>query len=100
MKKNPTTAMVVFKVKPDKVERFLTAADRLIRKSRRQRGCLDYFIHQSWDYANIFMLYMNWADDDAYRRHVASAHIQEFDLELAKELLAEPYIMTRWRHLA
>ncbi|MFZ5453683.1 MAG: hypothetical protein ACOZF2_17645 [Thermodesulfobacteriota bacterium] len=35
----------------------------------------------------------------AFNRHVASPHVQGFDNELAEEPLAEPYAVSRLRHL-
>jgi quinol monooxygenase YgiN len=71
----------------------------LIPPSRAEDGCLNYYMHESLEDPREFMLYMNWRDEAAFNRHVATPHVQAFDKEFGAELLAEPYKVSRWRHL-
>jgi quinol monooxygenase YgiN len=93
------TVTVLCKAKPGMEERLKRTLAALIAPSRAEDGSIDYFMHQSLDEPSKFLLYMSWRDEAAFSRHVATPYVQEFDDRLAHELLAEPYILTRWRHL-
>jgi quinol monooxygenase YgiN len=99
MKNNRTTVTVTLKAKPGQEQRLREVLANLIEPSRDEDGCLNYFMHQSLDDAQSFMLYMYWRDEEAFDRHVRTPWVQDFDTSQAKDLLAEPYILTRWQYL-
>lgn len=93
------TVSVVLLAKPGLESRLRQVLAALIAPSRAEDGCLNYYMHESRETPGLFMLYMNWRDEAAFNRHVATPHVQAFDNDQAGELLAEPYVVSRWRHL-
>ena len=67
----------------------------LVAQTRREKGCVNYDLHQSQGNPREFMMYENWdsaADLDA---HAKSEHLQEFG-KAAGRLLERPTEITRW----
>lgn len=95
----PVTLLVSLKAKPKLVENLKQVLTDLAKASREESGCVAYHMHQSLDDPTQFMLYMQWKDVEAFDRHVQSQLVMQFDARQADELLAEPYVMTRWRVL-
>jgi len=93
------TVTVTCKAKGGLETRLKEVLTALINPSRAEDGCIDYYMHQSLSDPQVFLLYMNWRDEGAFGRHVQSPHVKEFDDRPAAALLAEPYPLTRWRHL-
>ena len=93
------TVTVTLTAKPGMEARLEQVLTGLIIPSRGEDGCLNYSMHRCLDHPGEFMLYMNWRDEAAFNRHVASPWVHEFDAQLADMLLQEPYVMKRWRHL-
>ncbi len=76
MNKPGVTHTVTLTAKPgmeDRLEQVLTG---LIIPSRGEDGCLNFYMHRSLERPREFMLYMNWRDDAAFNRHVASPWVQ------------------------
>jgi quinol monooxygenase YgiN len=94
------TVTVVFKAKAGMQPRLKKTLAALIHPSRSDEDCIHYFMHQSLEEPSQFLLYMIWRTEAAFSRYIATPQLQEFDDRLAHELLAEPYTLTRWRHLA
>ena len=99
MNDQTVTVSVVLRAKPGLESRLGQVLADLIAPSRAEDGCLNYYMHASLETPGLFMLYMNWRDEAAFNRHVATPHIQAFDNDLAGDLLAEPKAVSRWRHL-
>jgi quinol monooxygenase YgiN len=95
----PVAITVSLKTKPGFEARLHEVLTQLIGLSRAEDGCLNYYMHQSVDDPRTFLLYMNWQDQEAFQHHVQTSWVQEFDRNQAAQLLAEPYLLTRWRHL-
>jgi quinol monooxygenase YgiN len=51
------------------------------------------------DDPRLFLLYMNWRDEETFQRHVQAPLVKQFDDQLAQEMLAEPYVLQRWQQL-
>jgi len=99
MTSQPVAITVSLKAKPGLEALLHEVLTQLIAPSRGEEGCLDYYMHQAEDDPRAFLLYMNWRDEEAFQRHVQSSWVQDFDETQAALLLAEPYVLTRWRHL-
>lgn len=81
----------------DYVKHFLTD---LMIKSRQDKGCIAYNIHQSTDNPQEFMLYSLWRDKKSFENHNQSFHMQEFKQQLHTELFAKESPKTYWNLLA
>ncbi|HEY0545837.1 MAG TPA: putative quinol monooxygenase [Pyrinomonadaceae bacterium] len=67
----------------------------LVEPSRRERGCINYDLHQSADDACVFLFYENWESREDLERHLESPHSLLFD-ERTAGMLAEPEEITFW----
>lgn len=80
----------------DYIKNFLTD---LMAKSRQDKGCVTYNIHQSTENPQEFMLYSIWRDQDAFEKHNETLHMQEFKQKLHKELFSKESPKTYWNLL-
>lgn len=80
----------------DYVKGFLTD---LMDKSRQDKGCITYNIHQSTENPREFMLYSVWRDQTSFDDHNNTPHMQEFKHELHKELFTKESPKTYWNLL-
>ena len=95
----PVTVTVTCRAKPGMEQRTKEYFIGLLGPSRAEDGCIDYYWQQSLTDPAVFLLYMNWRDEAAFDRHVHDPLVSTFDQQLAGELLAEPYVLTRWQQL-
>jgi quinol monooxygenase YgiN len=56
------------------------AIEKLSEPSRREAGCLRYLANRSLTDHRLFLLYEEYADEDAYRAHTESEHFVRFAL--------------------
>lgn len=96
LSKDARIVTVSLKVKPDQIPRMYTISHELTAESRKEEGCLFYQVTESRNNPGRFHLYMVWRDEGAFRRHLATTHVKNFDSVQARELLSEPYQMERW----
>lgn len=99
MPNKPVTVTVMCKVRPGMEERTREYFTALIPASRAEEGCIDYEWQQAVDDPRLFLLYMNWRDEETFQRHVQAPLVKQFDDQLAQEMLAEPYVLQRWQQL-
>lgn len=67
----------------------------LVAETRKEKGCINYDLHQSQENATEFAMYENWdkaADLDA---HAKSSHLQAF-ARIAAHLLERPAEIRKW----
>jgi len=89
------TVVARIKAKPGLEDRVKQGLLALIAPTRKEEGCLNYDLHQSLDDKALFLFYENWASQEVFDRHLASAHVQAF-LAQAGELLAESPDIRLW----
>ena len=58
----------------------------LVEPSRREPGCLSYYVFEDAHYVGRFFTYEEWANEDALRTHL---HANRDALNKVKALLAE-----------
>ncbi len=73
---------------------FLTAAKRLVDRSRTDAGRVQYDLHQETGTAGAFVIYEVWESEALWHAHIGADHIATFK-ETAKTLA----IVTRLIHL-
>ena len=67
----------------------------LVAQTRKEKGCINYDLHESQENPTQFAIYENWekaADLDA---HAKSAHVQAF-AKIAGPLLERPAEISKW----
>lgn len=71
----------------------------LVEPSRRERGCINYDLHQSVTDAGLFMFYENWECREDLERHLETEHALRFDVK-TEGMLAEPEEITFWKRIS
>lgn len=67
----------------------------LVAQTRKEKGCLNYDLHQSQDNPREFVIYENWESAADLDAHARSEHLQAFG-KAAKGLLERPAEITKW----
>lgn len=67
----------------------------LVAQTRKEKGCVNYDLHQSQDNPREFVMYENWASAADLDAHAKSEHLQAFG-KAAGRLLERPTEITRW----
>lgn len=62
---------------------------KLVEPTRKEKGCINYDLHQSRQDAGLFFFYENWTDQASLDRHLESLHVKEM-LKDVPALIAAP----------
>jgi len=81
--------------KAGRQERVREALLDLVAHTRREKGCINYDLHQSQDNDSEFAIYENWVEADDLDAHAKSAHLQAFT-RIARDLLERPADIKKW----
>ncbi|MBI3466660.1 MAG: extracellular solute-binding protein [Planctomycetes bacterium] len=95
----PTSKLTVvarIKAKPGMEAKVKQELVKLLAPTRREKGCINYDMHQSVNDKSLFLFYENWESEEDLKKHLESPHIQAW-FKLSGELLAEPIEITRWK---
>jgi quinol monooxygenase YgiN len=75
MSQQPLTITASILAKPGKRDLVKQSLRQLIPPTLKEKGCLNYDLHQDNDNPDRFFFYENWASRDLWLGHNASAHI-------------------------
>lgn len=92
-------AMIAGQAKPGMEDYVRDHLVELMHRSSNEDGCILYHVHESADKSGEFMVYMLWQNQEAFEKHNATAHMQEFKKKLAAEWFMEQSPKTYWRIL-
>jgi quinol monooxygenase YgiN len=98
-KDNPriqVTVVARIKAKPGMEEKVREELSKLLAPTRREKGCINYDMHQSIEDRSLFLFYENWTSEEDLQNHLGSPHIRAW-FDLSQQLLAEPVEITRWQ---
>lgn len=93
------TVMIAGLAKPgmeDYVKKYLK---QMMERSRQDKGCITYNVHQSIENPTEFMVYMQWINQEAFDHHNQKPEMQEFKHKLANEMFVEQSPKTYWHLL-
>jgi len=62
----------------DKVEFIKEELKKLIEPTLKEKGCLNYNLHQDNEQPAKFLYFENWESRELWQDHMQSAHIQAF----------------------
>lgn len=80
-------------------KRLRAALLQLVEQTRKEKGCINYDLHESIDDARKFVMYENWESAADLDAHARSAHLREFGLQM-RPFLEKPTEVTKWRMLS
>ena len=85
----PLTVLARIRALPGHEHEVKAALLALIPPTRRERGCLNYDLHQSTTDPTLFIFHENW---------LSRAHLDAFEQQ-TQGLLAEPVEITFWERI-
>jgi quinol monooxygenase YgiN len=65
-------------VKDGEADAVRAALEAMVPLSRAEPGCIEYRPHRSVEDPNVFFLYEEYADEDAYTAHAESVHFARY----------------------
>ena len=95
MTNGKVTVVARIKAKPGMEAEVREVLMALVAPTTREKGCINYDLHQAADNKGLFMFYENWCSREDLDEHLGTPHLQAF-LGKAGELLAEPVDISLW----
>ncbi len=93
------TVIAYIFAKTGEEQRVRAALLNLVEKTRKEKGCLNYDLHESTNDARHFVMYENWESDADLDAHSKSPHLREFGKSMAP-FLERPTEVTKWTMLS
>lgn len=72
----PVVIVAIYLAKPGLEEQVAVALREMAAQSREESGCLTYLVHQHSEDPRRFMIYKQYADEEAVQAHRNSAHFK------------------------
>lgn len=94
MKTRVTVIAYIF-AKAGEENRVRNALLALVEQTRKEKGCINYDLHQSTDDVRTFVMYENWESAEDLEAHAKSKHLAEFGMNMA-QFLEHPTEVTKW----
>jgi quinol monooxygenase YgiN len=92
------TVVSVLEARPGKQPELRAALAGILKIGRREKGCLQYDLHESTESPGKFLFFETWQDQAAFDAHLRSQHIISL-LRHINELCVEFPHGTFWRKL-
>ncbi len=90
------TVVVRLRAKAGMETRVHQELSSLLAPTRREKGCINFDMHQSPNDPALFLFHENWESEEDLKRHFETPHIKRWIHE-AEALLAEPLELSLWR---
>ena len=78
--------------KPEKTEELRALLHGLLEPTRKESGCIQYFLHQDRERPNEFVFIEEWTDAAALDAHLQTAHLQDAFARFEELLDGEPVL--------
>jgi quinol monooxygenase YgiN len=49
---------------------------KMIEPTRKEGGCIEYYLHQDKENPTVFLFYENWKNEDELNKHMATSHFK------------------------
>ena len=72
------TIVAKIEAKEDQVDFVKSELLKLVDKTRAEKGCLQYDLHQDNKDTSIFLFYENWESKEDLKNHMNSDHIKAY----------------------
>lgn len=72
------TVIAFMKAAPGKREQLRQALEALVEPTSREKGYVNYDLHQGVEDPDQFFFYENWESGDDLDAHLAASHLTEF----------------------
>ena len=72
------TIVARIEASPGRVELVKAELLKLVEPTLKEKGCLQYDLHQDNDDPAVFLFYENWANRELWQAHMNSPHIAAY----------------------
>ena len=79
-------------VKTGKREDFLVLAKKMVKGSRKEKGCISYNLYEDIKNPDVFIVIEEWEDETAIQNHNTSKHFTEIVPEMGKLRQGKPEV--------
>jgi len=76
------TIIAKIEAKPEKLDEVKSAVLKLLEPTRKERGCIQYDLHQDNEKTEVFIFVENWESQELWDAHMQSSHLQGFIKEI------------------
>ncbi|WP_333804928.1 putative quinol monooxygenase [Sulfurospirillum sp.] len=70
--------IATIQIKQDHIEMIKQEALKLIVPTRKEVGCLEYFLLQNSEQEDVLIMIETWENEDALAIHFATPHLKQF----------------------
>ncbi|GLC31886.1 putative quinol monooxygenase [Clostridium omnivorum] len=84
------TIVAKSEIKEGKVEEFIALAEKLINESRKEAGCISYYLNQDINNSNVLTFMEEWESKEAIALHNNSEHYKTIVPMLGKFRVSSP----------
>ncbi len=72
------TIVARIEANPDQVELVRSELLKLIEPTRKERGCIQYDLHQDNENSAVFLFYEVWQSRELWQQHMSNSHLAEY----------------------
>jgi len=76
------TIIAKIKAKSENLNEVKRAVVKLIEPTRKEKGCIQYDLHQDQQEPEVFIFVENWESKVSWDAHMQSSHLQSFIKEM------------------
>ena len=88
------TVVAEMSAQPGKEAELRAALLACIEPTRREAGCVEYFLHESTDAPGQFIFYENWVSEAALAEHMETPHLTKLKSQMPQLVQGAPRILT------
>ncbi|AXT49435.1 antibiotic biosynthesis monooxygenase [Aquimarina sp. BL5] len=78
MNNQKLTIVAKILAKPEKRELVKSELVKLIDITKKEKGCINYDLHQDNENKNLFLFYENWESRDLWQTHMNNTHLADY----------------------
>ena len=96
--KHHLTVLAGLRARPGQQDCLLKLLRDMVTKTRREKGCICYILHQSEKDSELFTIYQTWECEEYLNAHANTPHVQSFGAAVPN-MLEGRILHTHWRIL-
>jgi quinol monooxygenase YgiN len=94
------TVIAYMRAAPGKRDELRQALGALIEPTSREKGYINYDLHQNLEDPDMFLFYENWESGADLDAHLAAPHLKEFAARIPELLDEQGLTVNRIRRIA
>jgi quinol monooxygenase YgiN len=94
------TVIAYMRAAPGKRDELRQALEALIKPTSKEKGYINYDLHQSLEDPDMFLFYENWESGADLDAHLSAPHLKEFAARIPELLDEQGLTVNRVRRIA